>query len=250
MRTSNALTQQEIDAFAVFAREHNLELDGAVGEANGTALGEPIVTQGFDINGQTLLSVFTQIKDRGVLVFKSQAKVNYDKALTQYCQTVHNQEMFEAWLKAQSRHMTVDGDHGYENATKVLQRMQGKEFNSQRLDLELSRCFANTTMRFIPTVDKAYLNSPHHSCSRKWDAPESTIAFTGGRSYRNDPPTPGTIEGSGKNADAYWKSKCEEGIGGTHSQRASIARMFVRNSSGGIDWQQTYSKRIQVARNS
>jgi hypothetical protein len=120
MRT-NVITQEEINAFTRFATEHNLETDGAAGETNGETLAKPIVDQNFEINAATLASVFSQIKDRGVLVFKSSAKASYDAALTQYCQTMHNQEIFEVWLTNQSRHMTVNGDHGYENATKVLQ---------------------------------------------------------------------------------------------------------------------------------
>jgi hypothetical protein len=248
MRTSNVITQAEADAFAKFALENHIETEGATGEANGTALGGPIVEQGFDVTAQTLASVFAQIKDRGVLVFKSPAKANYDAALALYCPTFQDQEIFTQWFKAQSRHMVVEGDFGYENATKVLSRLQGKVIDSARLDLELSRCFASTTMHITPKIERAY--SPHSGGSRTWGAPESTIAFTGGRSYRNDPPTAGTIESSGKNADNYWREKCQ-GIGGTHSQQASLAKLFVQKSDGsGVDWQATHQKRLQIAWNS
>jgi hypothetical protein len=211
-------------------------------------LGEPIVTQGFEINATTLASVFSQIKDRGVLVFQSKAKAEYDVAVQTYCLSQGNADIFSDWFKSQAKLMAVDGDAGYKNATAILHQMSGKQFDKRQLDLELGRAFSNGKVSAVQKTERVY--GAHSGGSRVWDDSQqrqNAIAFTGGKSYRNEPAVEGTLERSAsrQGTDAHWREKCT-GIGNTHSQRASIARIFV-TKDGEIDWQATFQKRTSLA---
>jgi hypothetical protein len=183
--------------------------------------------------------------------YLSPQETAYKNALAAFCRTPHDVEVFEDWFSKMGHHLIVDlkTPQGLENAVKILQRCQGKAIEPDRLALELGRCFATTTMHVTPTVEKAY--SPHSGGPRTGLADEATNRpfYSGGKSYRNEPATPGTLEAS-SGADSYWRNKCE-GIGNTHSMRASLKTMFVQKQDGsGIDWPSTYAKRVRIAENS
>src|SRR5882724_9090788 len=82
MRSSETITQPEVDAFVKYAQETNLELEGTVGEKNGATIRDYFLDQyKEDINAQTLPLAVAQLKAAGRLVFKSAAKAKYDLAV-------------------------------------------------------------------------------------------------------------------------------------------------------------------------
>jgi hypothetical protein len=180
--------------------------------------------------------------------YLSPQETAYKNALAAFCRTPHDVEVFEDWFSKMGRHLIVDlkTPQGLENAVKILQRCQGKQIHPQVLTLELQRAFATTTMHVVPTVNR--ITSPHSGKSAKWDKSEvSTPFFTGGRSYRNDPPTEGTLEASSQNTETYWRAKLESLRGQTHSATAGVQGLWItKPGTCAIDFPATYAARCRA----
>jgi len=137
-RTSIEVTQAELDAFAQYANQHHLELEGETGAQNGREIRAFMVDQWREeINERTLAIAFERLKAAGRLVFKSEAKAKFDQASQGMTQQEYN--LVGAWLQRQ-RLMQDGNDEGYENAANIILwvRKHNMEFTYRSLDLALS----------------------------------------------------------------------------------------------------------------
>src|SRR6267378_4799344 len=117
-RTSEQLTQQEIDAFQKFCYENRIVSDeGEVGLANGTLIGEYIINAwGVDVDPQNLAVALSKLRDR--IVFYTPAEFQYKQIADEDSARAN---ALNAWFHSPSNTSLVkDRDEGFQNQSALL----------------------------------------------------------------------------------------------------------------------------------
>jgi len=134
-RTSDQITEQEIQAFNEFCQQHAVVTEGEIGEQNGKHISEYIVdTWKQDISPATLAVALEKLGDR--LVFKSAIQVELEQVVSK----LNDQERRVAYNWFKRQRLVSDGDQGSENVTNIIGWLQRNNhpITDQTLNLALS----------------------------------------------------------------------------------------------------------------
>src|SRR5579864_6097196 len=121
-RTSENITQAEINVFNKFCIDYRIVIDGDVGVQNGNLFGEYIAIQGQqDITPHTLKVALEKLRD--------QIKF-YTPAQFEYLQIANNNpdraNALNDWFQSSAnRSLVKDGEEGYRNQTVLLAELRG-----------------------------------------------------------------------------------------------------------------------------
>ena len=137
-RTSETLTQKEIDTYQAFCREHNIVAEESeVGFRNADEISKYIaVTWGQDITPETLAVALGKLRDR--IVSYSPAQAEYLKVANQEPDRANQ---LTAWLATQGKagQLVNQGDKAFDNLRLLLLTLRGYEISPPRISDALPR---------------------------------------------------------------------------------------------------------------
>jgi hypothetical protein len=151
-RTSQELTQQEIDAFQKFCNENRIVSDESeAGNANGNLIGEYIaITWGEDITPATLAVALSKLRDR--IVFYTPAQAAYKKFADENPERAN---ALNTWLYSASNTSLVrDGEESYQNQSALLAELRGREITPQTIQDAIGRAGYKKGLHYVPTISR------------------------------------------------------------------------------------------------
>jgi hypothetical protein len=140
VRTSNSITQNEVDAYAQFAAENKIITDGDVGVQNADILCNPIINRDSDITAAALSASFAKVRSQ----LRMQSPT-YKKA-DELARKLSPEEIdaYKVWVKGQKLLIGLDGsEEGYTNVASLLGWMRGNPVTGHNLDLALGNIINN-----------------------------------------------------------------------------------------------------------
>src|SRR5262249_9143191 len=149
------------------------------------------------------------------------------------------------------KHLIVDqSNEGMENMIIVLTWLRDRnlQVSSRNLDLALSNSLNSGQRRLHFRPEAVPENFGRHTGKsfESWAKDDSNREYIGGRkNHALNPKLQAEVPKSVQ--DSAWKQKAESVVGNRHSETAMIKKLFVTDSSGNIDWRQTYEKRSRAA---
>jgi hypothetical protein len=191
---------------------------------------------------QTVLQACDLMKDQ--MHWKSGAQIAYEKLYDAL--TPSDQQKFGAWWFQQKNMLVLDGDEGYSNASKVIEWMRGRSFDSRTLDLAASN-LAGT--RGLHLVHQSTFRPSHHSGGDNSFMKKSDTNLSA-RDHAARRAADAAAAAGNKPAATTDYRKLAESIttGRTHSDSLRLQRLFVmKPGTTDIDWEQTAYQRQRIA---
>jgi hypothetical protein len=140
MRTSTSLTEVEIQAFAQFAMDHEIIIDGEIGIRNADILCNPIINRDSDITPQALQASFQNVSKQLRLKGATYKKAEELAARLSPAEI----DAYKAWARTQKLLIGLDGStEGYQNVASLLGWMRGNPVTAHNLDLALGNIINN-----------------------------------------------------------------------------------------------------------
>ena len=188
----------------------------------------------------TILDACERMKDQ--LHWKSAAQMAYDTVYNALSQT--QKDAFGAWWYAQKHVLILEGDQGYENATKILNWMKGRSFDPRTFDLAVGNLAGTVGLHLVQQStfrpgrhsggDSSFMSKADTNLSAKDHA--ARRAADAAASGSNPAPT------------TDYRAAAESVRGRTHGETERISKMFVMiPGTSEIDWQRTNASRRRVA---
>jgi len=256
-RTSDQITEQEIQAFNEFCQQHAVVTEGEIGEQNAKHISEYIVdTWKQDISAATLTVALEKLGDR--LVFKSAIQVELEQVVSK----LNDQERRVAYNWFKRQRLVSDGDQGSENVTNIIGWLQRNNhpITDQTLNLALSN-IVNSGKRPLhwkpaPLQDAEKEQQRQREASRapvrqeRAEAvpahPELALAphLKAHQEMLHRPSE--AVKVTRQDSDAEWRVRAESVTTNSHLDRAQLAKLFVKQQSNPteIDWQGTHRARL------
>jgi hypothetical protein len=241
--------QDEINA--VFQAEQQLRATGLiVDEADGkeeATHNANRIEAYFDLNKttpvtvQTVLAACEQMRDQ--MKWKSAAQMEYDKIYSQL--TSDQQNKFGGWWFRQKNVLVLDGDEGFQNATKILNFCRGRAFSDSTFSLAVSNLAGSHGLHFIYV---STFKGGKHSGSDASFMSKSDTNLSGRDHAVRRAAAASTTPGNEPPATDYRKLAEQITTGRTHSDSLRISKFYVNKpGSSEIDWEQTYLQRRRIA---
>jgi hypothetical protein len=238
--------QQFIEAENIL-RAKGLVVDDTDGKALVDHNAERIAAY-FDLNLQTPINVATVLKAcedmRQQMHWKSALQMEYETLYNALPKT--DQQKFGAWWFQQKNVLVLDGDEGYSNASKVIEWMRGRSFDSRTLDLAVSN-LAGT--RGLHMVHQSTFRPSRHSGGDNSFMKKSDTNLSA-RDHAARRAADAAAAAGNKPAATTDYRKLAELIttGRTHSDSLRLQRLFVmKPGTTDIDWEQTAYQRQRIA---
>jgi hypothetical protein len=242
-RTSQEITQQEIQAFAKFCGDHDIVIDGSVGEQNANALGDYIVDLWkVEITDETLEVALGKLRDR--IVFYTPAQVKYRKIAAE---DIERANQLIAWFQGPGNTSLVRaGDQGFENQTALLVELKGREISSREIQNAIGRLSFKSGLHFVPAPRP--VDSRQHVDDGRGFMPKDSVNLTARDHKRLADAATATALGQESVPTTDYQALAENVRGRTHSESERIARLFVtKPGTSEILWPDTYEARRRVS---
>jgi hypothetical protein len=152
MRTSEAITNQEVQAYTTWCNKHHVFFQGEEGVGNGNFVRDYFLkTWDEEITEANLDKALPYIRPH--LKFKSEALVKLENAANGM--TPQEADIVDAWMSRQGLE-SLASDRGKENATNILSwlRERNLEIVSRNLDVALQNIINNGHLGHAPLVWK------------------------------------------------------------------------------------------------
>jgi len=258
-RTSDQITEQEIQAFNEFCQQHAVVTEGEIGEQNGKHISEYIVdTWKQDISPATLAVALEKLGDR--LVFKSAIQVELEQVVSK----LNDQERRVAYNWFKRQRLVSDGDQGSENVTNIIGWLQRNNhpITDQTLNLALSN-IVNSGKRPLHWKP-APLQDAEKEQQRQREASSAPVRQERAEAVPAHPelalrpelahhrqmlhrPSE-KITAIRPDTDHEWKARAESVQTRSHVENAHINKMYVyKPDKSDVDWHATYAARNRVA---
>jgi hypothetical protein len=235
-RTSETLTQAEVDAYKKFCADNNIVNDESqAGLANGDQIGNYIVFQwGEDITPATLAVALEKLRDRIAFYTPAQAKykVIADEDITRA-------NKLDDWFKGPGNTSLVKtGEEAFENSAALLIELRGREISAKNIHDAIGRISFKSGLHFVPSPRR--MDPRQHQ-----DQGEGFISKDADPHYRRGKlnhayQEPGSKQEAPKSLDpseAQWRAMAEALRGNTHSKNAELEGIHGKN------WRETYELR-------
>ena len=241
----------EQETQAIFEAEKILRSQGLiVSEADGKEEYEQNferISSYLELNSQAPVTVEMILRGceqmRDQMCWKSKAQMDYDAAFGSL--TTDQKNVFGVWWSRQKNVLILEGDQGFENATKLIGWMKGRSFDSHMLGLALTNLAANSGLHL---VRQSTFKPGRHSGSDRSFAPKSESNLTARDHARRAAEASKAKSGKSEQPSTDYRGLAETINGRTHSETIRIRRMFVMKSgTSEVDWQQTYAARRRAA---
>ena len=184
---------------------------------------------------------------RGDLVWKSKAHMDYDAAYDSL--TTDQKNSFGAWwFTSGKKYVEIDGDRGFENATKIINWSKGRTFSNATFDLAVSNLASSQGLHF-QTV-KAQPNPRQHEDSGSWMSKSEVNLSAKDHAARARQPRAETTPApaSVKTESDSWKILCDQLLrDGRHSQQQAMKELF--EARGSKSWRELYAGMKQLQQN-
>lgn len=253
-RTSQTITQAEVDAFQRGCAKHKIDPD----DTNfGNLIGEYIaVTWGVDVTDESFDIALQKLKEAGHNVpFKSQARIQFDKFAAQYPE----QAKALIGFLGQQHILLNTGDELYANASALLPQLLGREITFTTLYPAIGRAqYRGAQLYFTPgpEADRSVVNGKvnHAAKSNESFMPKSEVCSTLDQSYESNPlrhkadpkhqPEP-VLDST----EARWKDMAQKLLrtGNSHAENDELENCFNGHSAGG-SWRRTFEAMNEIKR--
>ena len=248
MRTSNSITQNEIDAYAQFALANKIITDGDVGVKNADILCNPIINRDSDITPQALSASFAKVK--GQLRMKSATYKRADELASKL--SPEEQATYKAWVKRQKLLIGLDGsEEGYQNVATLLGWFRGNPVTSHNLDLALGNVINNAKfgrIYFHPQPrqqDRSVVQGrPNHAFGQEEPKPKAPTTglpeyVNGRKNHAYVPPEEAAKKVAAQAPDA-WQEICQLYLKKwvTPGQRAKLEAEYNAGIASGKSWRE------------
>jgi hypothetical protein len=145
-RTSQEITQSEVDTFLKFCSEHRIVTDDEVGRANGDLIGEYIVlTWETDITPRTLAVALEKLGDR--IVFYSEAEWQYKQIADQ--DPARAQALSNWFHTPGNTSLVKDGEQQFQNQSALLSELRGREITPRTIQDAIGRASFKRGLHFV-----------------------------------------------------------------------------------------------------
>jgi len=192
---------------------------------------------------RSITEAVEQMKDQ--LKWLSQAEREYNRVYRALTKDQQN-EFGAWWFTAGKKYVETDGDHGFENATKILNWMRGRTFSNQNFDLAVSNLSASRGLHLAPV--RSVVRQGHESDGKPF-APKDDVNVSIRERARQHRDAAARRAGTAvERTEPDYKKLSDEVVGHTHSQTATIRKTFVtKPGSSEIDWEKTLYSRRRMA---
>jgi hypothetical protein len=242
-RTSETITQIEVENWNRFCAKHNIINDGTEESKRFTNMvGEFVaITWGEDLTEQTLEIALQKFQEAGhTIPFKSAARIAFDRVADQCDPQLL--KGFATWINTQTE-LENFGDQGFENGEAILGQLRGRStFSADAAWAAVGRAqYSGKSLHFKngPELDRSIVNGKinhaakggNQSFMSKSEARSSLDESydSNPRRHKADPP-PQPEAAPSKPFDA-WTTILQKfrGAGNSHAQKEQVAAIF--NSS-------------------
>jgi len=243
-RQVSEVTQQEVEAYAKFAQEHNIIHDGSVDDQANAELVLRYFCETWPnvISYQTLTQAYPMLKPH--LRFKSAARLEAEKAARENS-TIS--QKFSEWFDAQNIIVKDATDQGYLNFAQLLRELRGREISTKTIHEALGR------ISYRPGRQIVYVSKPKQQVAddykpgqliTDYNVSPAEYARRTRAAYEANRESPATIS---KREQAAAKSEAESLRGWSHSENAQLSRIFVTDEkTREIDWVATRNARLKL----
>jgi hypothetical protein len=207
------------------------------------------ITSYFELNTnipltvQAVLEACELMKDQ--MHWKSAPQMEYETLYNALSQ--ENQQKFGAWWFNQKNVLVLQGDEGYENASKVISWMTGRTFDPRTLDLAVSNLAASGGLHLV--YQSTFKPGRHSGGDRSFMSKSDTNLSARDHAARRAAESAAAAGRPAPTAGPDYRALAEAiTTGRTHSDSARIQRMYVmKPGTSDVDWEQTYAKRRNIA---
>jgi hypothetical protein len=253
-RTSETVTQQEIEAYVKFCKDYNVvNYDGR--DPDTLANAEFVLRYFLEVWKQDMTTAnfalaFPQMKSH-LKFYSSPQHAEYTHIANE---NIHAAQQLSAWLDTQGKpgQLVNTGDQAFENLRLLLIELRGRPVDSQRIHEAMGR------ISFKPGRQLHFLPEPRKQDPRQHQ--DDGTGFLGKhvneprwkRLQREREEREAREAASQSSASAHSvavreaREKAEGLRGNTHSESEQIARLFVTTSTNEIDWVQTLAARLNL----
>jgi hypothetical protein len=243
-RQVSEVTQQEADAYAKFAQEHNIIHDGSVDDQANAELVLNYFCNTWPnvISEKTLTQAFAALKPH--LRFKSAARLEAEKAARENS-TIS--QKFSEWFDAQNIIVKDATDQGYLNFAQLLRELRGREVTTDTIFQAMGR------ISYRPGRQLAYVQKKGKQVDPSYRPGQFITDYnvTPGehqrrlRASRTQEQESPAARHSRDQAAA--QSEAESLRGWSHSENAQLSRIFVTDEkTREIDWVATRNARLKL----
>jgi hypothetical protein len=221
-RTSQTITQAEVDAFDKFCAEHNIVCDSSDrGVANGNLLGGIIQnTWQMDITAQTLQSAYDQVRDRVSHYTPAEARI---KSLHLSQSDIDHLASFVE----RSPNLRSDGANLLTNLATIASYMRQQRLPIQHLDNNILTRLAQQSTQSYPLIWKTRPQDSDKKTEHEISSHEQEII---------------------KNRAESVVVRTPSGLV-NNSKTAIVREIVAKDPSGKIDWRKTLVLRERAAQN-
>jgi hypothetical protein len=181
---------------------------------------------------------------REQMCWKSKAQMEYDAAYGSL--TTDQKNSFGAWwFTSGKKYVEIDGDRGFENATKIITWCKGRSFTPTTFDLAVSNLASSQGLHF-QTV-KAQPNPRQHSDSGGFMPKQDTNLSARDHARKaQQARAESTLAPSSTNQEPdAWKTLCQQLLNhGSHSCQENMRRVF--EAKGEKSWRELYKDMDRV----
>jgi hypothetical protein len=246
-RTSEQLSQLEVDAFNRFCNEHRIVCDDSnAGHANGNLMGDYIVFSWKEnITQETLAVALSKLRDR--LVFYSDSEWAYKKIADE--DSVRAQTLNQ-WFESSSNSALVSsGEEGLKNQSALLAELKGREITPQTIQDAIGRAGYKHGLHYATDRIPRPADPRQHADDGKGMFSKDDTNLSPRDHARLAKEAADKAAGrSAPTAGTDFRALAEAVKGKTHSQTDQIQKMFVtRTGTSEIDYEQTWLRRRKVA---
>jgi hypothetical protein len=256
-RSSETLTQKEIDTYQTFCREHNIIADESeAGLQNGEVIGTYVaITWNVDFTPETLKTALDMLRDR--IVFYTPAQAEYKKVADENPAAANQ---LNAWFENQNI-LVKEGDFGLQNQTTLLTELRGREITKDAIAVAIERIkgpvskfhAARRPLHFVQAPRRTEPISQHalgddgkpflgeHVNEPAWVKRSRKRSEREAAEAANQPSSTSVRS----RAAAEAREKAESLQSSTHAETDQLRRIFVTSGTE-IDWQATLASRLQM----
>jgi hypothetical protein len=242
-RQVSEVTQQEVEAYAKFAQEHNIIHDGSVDDHANAELVLRYFCETWPnvISHQTLTQAYPMLKPH--LKFKSAARLEAEKA-AQENSTIA--QKFADWFDNQSV-IVREGEDGYLNFAQLLRELRGREVTTDTIFQAMGR------ISYRPGRQLAYVQKERKQVDPTYRPGQflSDYNVSPGehqRRLRASRTQENESQAARHSRDqAAAMSEAESLRGWSHSENDQLSRIFVTDEkTREIDWVATRNARLKL----
>jgi hypothetical protein len=259
VRTSNSITQNEVDAYTQFALENKIITDGDVGVKNADILCNPIINRDSDITPQSLSASFAKVRSQ----LRMQSPT-YKKA-DELARKLSPEEIdaYKVWVKGQRLLIGLDGsEEGYQNVYSLLSWMRENSVTAHSLDLALGNIINNPQVgqriHFKPQPKQERPYGPggklNHAFGQEEPKPKAATTgqpeYIGGRKNHAYTASEDAAKKVAVQAPDAWQEICQlhlkEWV--TQGQRAKLEAEYNAGIATGKSWREIGAALGQIVR--